>query len=561
MSFVVAAPEAVASAAGNLAGIGATVEEATAAAAAPTTSVAAAAADEVSIAISQLFATHGREFQAISTRVATFQADFVRLLHGGASAYVEAEITNARQNLVAAVNAPARAPLGQLLQGGVSALTNGRAASVVSDQIGAGAKAVSRIVADGPRLQALETALSPGLLSPAAASVPGGAYARLFSNTATNLAALNNAWAANPFPFLRQVLANQQVYWQEIAATIGSAIQNFPANLVNLPAAIEAAVQQLLTFDAAFYAAQFIHTQIGFAQTFATTLNSAVTGIEAGLPAFEVGVETAFQTALAGDYNAAVAIFGQATADLLVTGFDTSDVTISTPGNNSIVATANPKLLGPLGDLFTLMAIPGQEAQYFTDLMPPSILRQMSQNLTDVLNVLTNPSISATLFIPPPLNFPAGTLSAFFGLPLMLTYSAAGAPFATLNALADSATAIQEPLIAGNGMAALSALIDAPAVVADGFLNGQAAIDMPIQVPTGLPGPLLPTEILIVLNLRFDGILVPPHPVTGTVSFPGYIIFPGPIEVTVFGTPFMGLVPLLVNYLPQQLATTITPAP
>ena len=33
-----------------------------------------------------------------------------------------------------------------------------------------------------------------------------------------------------------------------------------------------------------------------------------------------------------------------------------------------------------------------------------------------------------------------------------------------------------------------------------------------------------------------------------------------PNELTIFGTPFMGMVPLLVNYLPQQLAASITPA-
>lgn len=71
-----------------------------------------------------------------------------------------------------------------------------------------------------------------------------------------------------------------------------------------------------------------------------------------------------------GDYNAAVANLGKAMTNLLVTGFDTSDVTIGTMGT-TISVTAKPKLLGPLGDLFTIMTIPAQEAQYFTNLMPP----------------------------------------------------------------------------------------------------------------------------------------------------------------------------------------------
>lgn len=60
----------------------------------------------------------------------------------------------------------------------------------------------------------------------------------------------------------------------------------------------------------------------------------------------------------------------------------------------------------------------------------------------------------------------------------------------------------------------------------------------------------------------FDGILVPPHPVTATISFPGAPVpIPGfPTTVTVFGTPFMGMAPLLINYIPQQLALAIKPA-
>ena len=86
MSFVIAAPEAVTAAAGNLAGIGSTLGEATAAAAAPTTGVAAAAADEVSIALSEIFGTYGQQFQALSAQASAFHNEFVSLLNGGAAA-------------------------------------------------------------------------------------------------------------------------------------------------------------------------------------------------------------------------------------------------------------------------------------------------------------------------------------------------------------------------------------------------------------------------------------------------------------------------------------------
>lgn len=474
MSFVVTVPEAVAAAAGDLAAIGSTLREATAAAAGPTTGLAAAAADDVSIAVSQLFGRYGQEFQTVSNQLAAFHTEFVRTLNRGAAAYLNTESANG----------------GQLF-----------------GQIEAGQRAVSA----------------------AAAAAPGGAYGQLVANTATNLESLYGAWSANPFPFLRQIIANQQVYWQQIAAALANAVQNFPALVANLPAAIDAAVQQFLAFNAAYYIQQIISSQIGFAQLFATTVGQGVTSVIAGWP------------------NLAA-----------VTGFDTSDVTIGTMGT-TISVTAKPKLLGPLGDLFTIMTIPAQEAQYFTNLMPPSILRDMSQNFTNVLTTLSNPNIQAVASFD--IATTAGTLSTFFGVPLVLTYATLGAPFASLNAIATSAETIEQALLAGNYLGAVGALIDAPAHALDGFLNSATVLDTPILVPTGLPSPLPPT-VGITLHLPFDGILVPPHPVTATISFPGAPVpIPGfPTTVTVFGTPFMGMAPLLINYIPQQLALAIKPA-
>ena len=518
VSFVVMAPETLTAVAGNLAGIGSTLEQATTAAAGRTTGIATAAADEVSIAVSQVFGTYGREFQAASTEAAVFHAEFVRLLNGGAAAYLSAEIANAEQNLVNAVNAPASA----------------------------------------------------------AAATAGGPYQQLFANTAANLQALDRAWAAHPFPFLSQVIANQQVYWQEIGAALASEIQNFPANLANLPAAIQAGIQELLAFNAAYYLQQIVASQLGFAHTFATSLNHGITTFVAGLPGFETAAQVAFQTLLEGNPTGAVTDLAQAFSKLMVTGFDTSDVTIGVVvnfPNVSLVATANPVLLGPLGDLFAIMHIPGQEAQFFTNLMPPSILRQVSQNFTNVLNTLSIPSISATLTQPLTA---AGTLSAYFGDPLVLTYATVGPAFTTLNAVANSLTAFDQALATGNGPAALGALIDAPAEAANGFLNGQLIVDAPILVPTGLPASIvilplppplppvtapLPQTILITVHIPFDGLLVQPHPLMATISLPGYPpppLGPGPpTDVTVFGTPFSGLVPLLVNAIPEQLAAVI----
>ncbi len=386
MSFLVTSPDLVTAAAEDLAGIGSALQRATTAAAAPTTEVLTAAADEVSAAISQLFGSYGREFQSLSAQAASYHTEFVRLLNGGAAAYVRAEITNAGMTLTYAADAPA---------------------------------------------QAYRSASRSALWTPSAATAaPGGAYGQLIANTTTNLQALGSAWAADPFPLLRQLLANQQRYAQQVATALAGAIQNLPATLANLPLAIQAAIQQLVAFPAAQYIQQFVATQIGFAQTFVTSASNGLSTLAAGLPAFGASVQVAFQQLLVGNYDAALADLGSAFANLLVTGFDTTNVSVNLVGT-TISATAFPKLLGPLGDLFTIMNLPAQEAQYLTNLMPPSIPRQIAQNFTNALNALTLPSIGAQLLVPI-FNPTAGTLSAYFGLPLVFTYAAAGAPFPTL---------------------------------------------------------------------------------------------------------------------------------
>ena len=83
MSYVVAVPEFLASAASDLAGIGSGLSAAHTAAAAPTTAVVAAAGDEVSAAIASLFSSHGQAFQALSAQAEAFHAQFVSALTAG----------------------------------------------------------------------------------------------------------------------------------------------------------------------------------------------------------------------------------------------------------------------------------------------------------------------------------------------------------------------------------------------------------------------------------------------------------------------------------------------
>ena len=69
-SYLIAAPEALASASADLSGIGEAIREATAAAAPSTTGIVPPALDEVSAAITRLFGSYGQEFQALSAQSA-----------------------------------------------------------------------------------------------------------------------------------------------------------------------------------------------------------------------------------------------------------------------------------------------------------------------------------------------------------------------------------------------------------------------------------------------------------------------------------------------------------
>lgn len=95
MSFVAATTELVRGAAQDLSGIGTALTEAAASVSGPTTGIAAAAEDEISIAISSLFGSFGRQFQMVSTQAQAFHTEFVNLLNSSAGAYSRAEIANA----------------------------------------------------------------------------------------------------------------------------------------------------------------------------------------------------------------------------------------------------------------------------------------------------------------------------------------------------------------------------------------------------------------------------------------------------------------------------------
>ena len=94
-SYLIAAPEALASASADLSGIGEAIREATAAAAPSTTGIVPPALDEVSAAVTRLFGSYGQQFQALSAQSGLFHSRFVQLLSSGGSAYAGAEAANA----------------------------------------------------------------------------------------------------------------------------------------------------------------------------------------------------------------------------------------------------------------------------------------------------------------------------------------------------------------------------------------------------------------------------------------------------------------------------------
>ncbi|HWF68770.1 MAG TPA: PE family protein [Mycobacterium sp.] len=94
MSFVTTQPEMLATAAGQLTGIGTAIGAQNAAAAAPTTGVVPTAADEVSALTATQFGAHAAMYQAVSAQAAAVHEMFVRTLGVSAGSYAATEAAN-----------------------------------------------------------------------------------------------------------------------------------------------------------------------------------------------------------------------------------------------------------------------------------------------------------------------------------------------------------------------------------------------------------------------------------------------------------------------------------
>ncbi len=465
MSFVIAAPELIESAAHDLSGIGSTLGEATNFAAAPTTSIAAAGGDEVSVAIAALFGNHGEEFQALTARAAAFHNEFVGLVKSGAGAYLSSEAANAGQMLAGAAAAPAQA-ISQSVTG----------------------------------LEGELEAFGAAVVAP---------YQTLFSNTAANLHILGSTISANPNPILQQVVSNQVGYAEKIGTGFVHTIENLPSELANVPGNIQTGLRALSAVNPGALAQHFINNQIGYGQTISTALGSAAHDFTTGLHGLPASFQTAIGDLEAGNATGAVSAVKLGLQDLFITGFGTS------LGADNVLSVTPT---GTLGDLLPILSIPGQIAQNATNLLPASsIPGHIAQNFTNVLKTVTDLNLTSTV------NFVTSDggaidIDATAGLPLVLAIDALGGPINAINALGHSATTFVNAVQSGNVLGATEAVLGAPAAMANGFLNGQMTLPISV-VALGLP---------TTLNVPLDGILVPASIYTATIpalggAFPVFV--------------------------------------
>jgi hypothetical protein len=95
MSYMIAAPEMMTSAATDWATIGSDLSAAHQMAATPTVGLVPAAADEVSASIAHVFSQHAAGYQALAGQAAAFHAQFVHNLTASAASYTSADAASA----------------------------------------------------------------------------------------------------------------------------------------------------------------------------------------------------------------------------------------------------------------------------------------------------------------------------------------------------------------------------------------------------------------------------------------------------------------------------------
>ncbi|BCI86250.1 hypothetical protein NIIDMKKI_14560 [Mycobacterium kansasii] len=117
MSFVSTVPEALQTAATDLATIRSSLGEANTAAATATTEILPAGADDVSAAIAALFSAQSQVWRTFSEDAAWLHQQFVDALNGSAIKYATAELENAERTVLHVINEPTEYLFGRPLIG------------------------------------------------------------------------------------------------------------------------------------------------------------------------------------------------------------------------------------------------------------------------------------------------------------------------------------------------------------------------------------------------------------------------------------------------------------
>jgi hypothetical protein len=419
---------------------------------------------------------------------------------------------------------------------------------------------------DVPALQGLQPLLQsllPGLFGQPVGPVGAAPnpYQVLGETTVINLNLMGSDFMKHPFPILNQIYTNQNAYGRTFLSGVATDLQNFPANV---PENFQLVLGGASTFNPAAMGQTFVNGASGYWGTVGSSLQHFGSDIQGTFPKFENDMGQAGTAISTGDYHGAVQDGAHGILDLFISGFDTSQLGIGVNGQllpvpDLAVSIAGPiALLGPAGDLLPILTATGQQAQGLASLVPPtSIPGQMMGHFADAIGALTDSSVTANFAVN--VGLPGVTLAgtAMFGLPLQLGFAVLGPPFATLDGVATGATAFSTAMLAGDGLGAANALGNMPAYALNGFLNGQVLVDLPLPVTvTGVP--LIGTIILpATAHVPFDGILVPPQPLSVTIPLNALGITI-PVNATLGGTEFGGLLPFLVNAMPEAIATAIS---
>lgn len=263
--------------------------------------------------------------------------------------------------------------------------------------------------------------------------------------------------------------------------------------------------------DPAPFFRQVLSNLLDYGQTTVTSLANATRDFGAGLAALPASLQVAFQDLVAGNVGGALNEVVTALANLFVTGLDA--------GNPSDIT-----LAGSIGDLLPILGIPAD----------------IAQNATNTIRTITDTVISLAVTGV----YPKLVVDLLLGLPMSVTLDALGSLVTSGTALAESVSAFADAAQAGDPAGALTVLVDAPADVANGFLNGEDVISFTEQLSSPLKS--------VTVHLPVSGILASLRAPTAEV----YTVI-GPVATQVTGTPVGGLVPALVDYLPQQLAVAI----